>query len=202
MQGGNLKFDFHPVAKLKSMTVGGRGSKAAASFGTAKLLHPARAFPIGHPATSRTDCGGAPSRPTVPSTGAGLFSSGSCPPTTGAEMFYALNPTTGRSETFQTGAGLMVFFVVNQVGESYLGLQIGHYNSAAPNTPNPKGYGVVDIILSGPTVDNMVPKPSWVVQDGSGGSNFGGSSITNKKHGRVLLSNVAGKTAGMFEYSL
>jgi hypothetical protein len=200
-QGGDLKFDFRPVAKLRSMTVGGRGKSAQASFGQPKTLHPALAFPTGHPATTRTDCGGAASRPTIPKTGPALFDSPNCSPSTGEDMFYALDPSTGRSKTFEVGAGLMIFFLVNAVGESYLGIQIGQYPNAAAaaaasTTPVAAGYGVIDIILSGDTVKNMQPRPSWVVQDGGGGSNFGNDDISNGKKGRVLVSNIVGKTAG------
>ena len=133
------------------MTVGGRGSTAAASFGQVRTLHPAHAFPTGHPAVARTDCGGAPSRPTIPEIGPALFSTGTCPPSSGVQMFYALDPTTGRSRTFQTGAGLMIFFLVNSVGESYLGVQIGHYASSTAAAP-PSGYASIDVILSGATI--------------------------------------------------
>ena len=133
------------------MTVGGRGSTAAASFGQVRTLHPAHAFPTGHPAVARTDCGGAPSRPTIPEIGPALFSTGTCPPSSGVQMFYALDPSTGRSRTFQTGAGLMIFFLVNSVGESYLGVQIGHYASSTAAAP-PSGYASIDVILSGATI--------------------------------------------------
>ena len=196
-QGGNISFAFNPVPKLRSMTVGGRGSIAAASFGAVRTLHPAHAFPTGHPAVARTDCGGAPSRPTIPEIGPALFSSGTCLPSSGVQMFYALDPTTGRSRTFQTGAGLMIFFLVNAVGESYLGVQIGHYassNAAAPSS----GYASIDVILSGATIDTMNPLPSWVVQDGMQISNPNAWSTApnTKKSGRVQVSNLQGKTAG------
>ena len=199
--GGNASFAFHPVAKLRSMTVGGRGSVAATSFGTPRTLHPAHAYPEGHPATTRQDCGGAPSRPTIPETGPGLFSSGgtggTCPATAGTSIFYALDPATGRSKTFASGAGLMIFFLVNSVGESYLGIQIGHYPDGSDGTGIvAAGYGVIDIILSGATVDTMSPKPHWVVQDGGSTSKFGGNDIGEKKSGRVVVSNLQGKTAG------
>ena len=181
------------------MTVAGRGSRAKASFGPAKTLNPAKSFPVGHPATSRSDCGGAPSRPTIPKIGPALFDSVNCSPASGESLFYALNPSTGRSQTFATGAGLMIFFLVNAVGESYLGIQIGHYPTAAAassGTPVAAGYGVIDVVLSGTTIQNMQPPPSWVVQDGNGGSNFGDTSISVKKTGRVLVANIVGKTAG------
>ena len=89
--GGDVSFSFKPVAKLKSITVGGRGKgEIAKSFGKSQQFYPAHSFPAGHPATSRTDCGGAPTRPTIPETGPGLFSSGTCPVATGSEIFYAL----------------------------------------------------------------------------------------------------------------
>ena len=50
--GGDVSFDFRPTAKLKSITVGGRGEKGSELFGESKQMHPAHSFPTGHPYTS------------------------------------------------------------------------------------------------------------------------------------------------------
>ena len=115
--GGDVSFSFKPVAKLKSITVGGRGKEATKLFGESKQFHPAHSFPNGHPYTSRSDCGGAPTRPTIPTTGPSLYPTGTCAVASGEELFYALDPLSGRSNTFVTGAGLMIFFMVNSIGK-------------------------------------------------------------------------------------
>jgi hypothetical protein len=194
--GGDVSFSFKPVAKLKSITVGGRNfGNAANLFGPPKQFHPAHSFPTGHPYTSRTDCGGTPQRPTVPVTGPSLFSSGgSCTVATGAELFYALDPSTGRSRTFLTGAGLMIFFFVNSMGESFLGVQVGHKETIS-GAPPKSGYAVLDLVLSGSKINTMAVKPDWIFQDNAGGSNFN-KWKKDKASGRVLLSNKDGQTAG------
>jgi hypothetical protein len=194
-EGGDVSFVFKPVAKLKSITVSGRGdSEVAKSFGPPQQFHPAHSFPTGHPYTSRTDCGGAPTRPTVPETGPGLFSSGTCPVASGAELFYALDPNTGRSKTFLTGAGVMIFFFVNSKGESYLGVQVGHKEKAGDSNLA-SGYVVLDVVLSGSKIDTMAVKPDWVFKDEAGGSSFD-KWKSGSTSGRILLDIQNGRTAG------
>ena len=82
----------------------------------------------------------------------------------------------------------MIFFLVNSVGETFVGIQIGSHSSNVDSSA--AGYGVIDIILSGETIDSQTV--SWVVQDGLG-SNFG-PNVNNFGHsGRVTISNLQGK---------
>ena len=143
---------------------------------------------------SRVDCGGAPTRPTIPTTGPGLFDN-SCSVATGPELFYALDPTSGRSKTFVTGAGLMIFFMVNAIGETYFGVQVGHRETTSNSALPEKGYVVLDVILSGSTLDALPQVPDWVFKDDVGGSSFAKWTSGNT-YGRILLNNKAGKTAG------
>ena len=71
-----------------------------------------------------------------------------------------LDPSNGRSKTFaaDSGAsGLMLFFLTDSGGNSFMGIQIGH----AANQVS--GYASIDVILSGATVNQLTP--SWVIQD-------------------------------------
>ena len=95
---GNLSFVFKPVAKLKSLTVSGRGKQGEALFGPPLQIRPALTFPVDHPAlpARRAQCGGTgPSRkPTVPERGEGLFApGGACPEVSGVDLFYAQSET-------------------------------------------------------------------------------------------------------------
>ena len=60
---------------------------------------------------------------------------------------YKQDPLQGRSKTFLTGAGLMIFFIVNSIGETFLGIELGHKEDGS--TASAAGYAVLDIVLSG-----------------------------------------------------
>ena len=67
----------------------------------------------------------------------------------------------------------MIFFFVNVLGETYLGIQIGHYREDSGGAGTvAKEYAVLDVILSGKGFDTMPTPPQWVVQDGDGGGRW------------------------------
>jgi hypothetical protein len=195
---GNLSFTFKPFAKLASVTVSGRGQSAAGLFGPTRKLRPALTFPAQHPALSPTrECALSSSRPTIPKTGQAIFVEDSCPQRTGVELFYALDPNSGRSRTFAPGSGasgITMFFFVNTMGETYFGIQIGHYTDAADEGLN-GDYGVVDVILSGEakTANSLA---TWVLQDGASQASDYIDPRSSDGRSRVTVQTLKGKTAG------
>ena len=195
---GNLSFTFKPVSKIKSLTVSGRGLQSEALFGAPRTMRPAHTYPVHHPVLFRgaEECSnGASARPTIPETGEILFvnKSGGCPQVPGSDLFFAVDPRTGRSQTFASSPaadGITMYFFVNTAGKTYFGLQIGH---AANNFT--AGYAVVDVILSG-SAKSM--QASWVLQDGISAGTVDGfiNPDATTGRGRARMQNAKGRTAG------
>ena len=99
----------------------------------------------------------------------------------------------GRSQTFARGglqlSGLVVYFFVNTIGETYFGLQLGHDNDNYTAT-----YAVVDVVLSGSARSgSSVQQTSWRVKDGLSANNDGFPDPNAKVGERVRLTNAQGK---------
>ena len=190
----NLTFVFKPARKLASLGGGGRGIAASSSLGTIVTVRPALTFPVHHPALSRIICNSASTLATIPKFGEAIFSGLSCPRVTGVDIFYALDPSTGRAHTFSQNfstSKVLIFFFVNSLGETYIGLQMGHHGSMGNQTRSE--YAVFDIVLSGKARQSHA---SWVLKDGDSISSGYLDPKASTGGGRIVMEHFKGKTAG------
>ena len=97
----------------------------SSSFCAKKMgMRPIRTLPVGHPGLSRTDCGG-------PLTNTDIIPVATDPPTdcTGPQLFYAHNPSTGRTEATSMVNGkdavAQIFFIQDSNSQLYFGMMNG-----------------------------------------------------------------------------
>ena len=87
-------------------------------------------------------------------------------------MSESTNPSSPNSSTrvfsrsllfndTKNASGVTMFFFVNEIGESFFGIQIGHEaDQFAPSSMT------VDVILSGEAKPSANRQPAWIVKEG------------------------------------
>ena len=170
---GQLGFQFRPISRLQSVTVGGRGVDSAAALGRFYKMRPAVAA-VGQ---SVEDFYGLTP---VSSKGSGNSSLFSSP----GNLFDATD-----------GKGIAIFFFVDGQGNTWFGFQFGNEDPANVEAV------LMNIVLSG-TAARDILRPRWRVQNGNAISlhqdwnKKKGGSRGNADQYRVFAETARGGTAG------